>query len=59
MVNEERSLFEPELFHVKHSVHIRPAVASDASKSWRLIGFGETHCAMENGFDRVYMRWEF
>lgn len=36
-----------------------PALASDTSKSWRLIGLGETHCAMENGFNRVYMRWEF
>jgi ribosomal protein S18 acetylase RimI-like enzyme len=26
---------------------------------YRHIGFVETHRAMENGFDRVYMRWDF
>jgi hypothetical protein len=26
---------------------------------YRRIGFVETHRAVENGFNRVYMRWEF
>jgi GNAT superfamily N-acetyltransferase len=26
---------------------------------YRHFGFVETHRAMENGFDRVYMRWDF
>jgi ribosomal protein S18 acetylase RimI-like enzyme len=26
---------------------------------YRRIGFVETHRTMENGFDRVYMRWDF
>jgi ribosomal protein S18 acetylase RimI-like enzyme len=26
---------------------------------YRRIGFVETHRAMENGFNRVYMRWDF
>ena len=35
-------------------------VAMHENLAWyRRIGFVETHRAMENGFDRVYMRWDF